>query len=486
MAKILYYDASCGISGDMNLAALVELGVDFGYLCAELKKLNLAGKFKLVRKNVLKNGIAATKIDVVCAGERGEIPLGLSGDKFYSNGLSGVKFEADRCENIRQSTHAKFHSHSRNLGQILKLVETSQLSAFVKDMAGKIFKQIAIAEAKMHGVSVWDVHFHEIGAIDSIVDVVGAAICIEALGVPQIFTSQIELGGGFVRCAHGKLAVPAPATAEILRGASVSLGRADFEMATPTGAAILKVCARNLSDTDHREAPQNFKILSVGYGAGDKDAADFANVLRVMLCETDEERGEGDERNLSARAGYGAVCKQIMISTNIDDMDAESFAFACEILRENGALDVFSRSIFMKKGRAGFELNALCRKQDAQNLKDLIFTHTTAIGVREVEVAKTELKREFVRVQTKFGEIRVKISRGKACETGTGAQQNLNVQQNLGARQNSAASNSVQEILKIKPEFDECKAAALAHGTTIERVRKEALKIYDETRKTKG
>ena len=486
MAKILYYDASCGISGDMNLGALVGLGVDFDYLCAELKKLNLAGEFKLVRKNVLKNGIAATKIDVVCAGERGEIPLGISSGKFCSNGLSGVKFEADRCENIRQSTYAKFHSHSRNLGQILKLVETSQLSAFVKDTAGKIFKRIATAEAKMHGVSVWDVHFHEIGAIDSIVDVVGAAICIEALGVPQIFTSQIELGGGFVRCAHGKLAVPAPATAEILRGASVSLGRADFEMATPTGAAILKVCARNLSDTDHRETPQNFKILSVGYGAGDKDAADFANVLRVMLCETDEERGEGDERNLSARPGYGEVCKQILISTNIDDMDAESFVFACEILRENGALDVFSRSIFMKKGRAGFELNALCRKQDAQNLKDLIFTHTTAIGVREVEVAKTELKREFVRVQTKFGEIRVKISRGKACETGTGAQQNLNVQQNLGARQNSAASNSVQEILKIKPEFDECKAAALAHGTTIERVRKEALKIYDETRKTKG
>ncbi|WP_314702678.1 nickel pincer cofactor biosynthesis protein LarC [Campylobacter rectus] len=455
MAKILYYDASAGISGDMNLAALVELGVDFGYLCAELEKLNLAGEFKLVRKNVLKNGIAATKIDVVCAGRRGEIPLGISSGKFCSNGLSGVKFEADRCENIRQSTHTKFHSHSRNLGQILKLVETSQLSAFVKDMAGKIFKQIATAEAKMHGVSVWDVHFHEIGAIDSIVDVVGAAICIEALGVPQIFTSQIELGGGFVRCAHGKLAVPAPATAEILRGASVSLGRADFEMATPTGAAILKVCARNLSDTDHREAPQNFKILSVGYGAGDKDAADFANVLRVMLCETDEERGEGDERNLSEKAGYGEVCKQILISTNIDDMDAESFALACEILRENGALDVFSRSIFMKKGRMGYELNALCRKQDAQNLKDLIFTHTTAIGVREVEVAKTELKREFVRVQTKFGEIGLKIS-------GSGQTQ------------------------KAKPEFDECKAAALAHGTTIERVRKEALKIYDETRKTKG
>jgi len=175
-----------------------------------------------------------------------------------------------------------------------------------------------------------------------------------------------------------------------------------------------------------------------------------------MICEADENlNDESGESNLAALSGYGEVCKQILISTNIDDMDAESFAFACEILRENGALDVFSRSIFMKKGRAGFELNALCRKQDAQNLKDLILMHTTAIGVREIEVAKTELKREFARVQTKFGEIGLKIS-------GNG------------------------QVQKVKPEFDECKAAALAHGTTIERVRKEALKIYDETRKTKG
>ena len=219
-------------------------------------------------------------------------------------------------------------------------------------------------------------------------------------------------------------------------------------MTTPTGAAILKACADEFTDD------ASFKIEKIGYGAGGKDAADFANVLRAMICEADLS-GESGESNLAARSGYGEVCKQILISTNIDDMDAESFALACEILRENGALDVFSRSIFMKKGRMGFELNALCRKQDAQNLKDLIFTHTTAIGVREIEVAKTELKREFVRVQTKFGEIGLKIS-------GSGQTQ------------------------KIKPEFDDCKTAALAHGTTIERVRKEALEIYDETRKTKG
>ncbi|OUT15715.1 TIGR00299 family protein [Campylobacter concisus] len=413
MAKILYYDASCGISGDMNLGALVELGVDFDYLCAELAKLNLAGEFKLERKNVLKNGIAATKINVV--------PL-------------------------------KSQPHARSYADIRQILESSNLSQSCKQRAGAIFRTIAEAEAKVHGTDVEQVHFHELGAIDSIADIAGAAICLEYLfknlGVSRVISSKIELGGGVAICDHGTLSVPAPAVCEILKGVPVSLGRANFEMTTPTGAAILKACADEFADS------ASFRIKKIGYGAGDKDAAGFANVLRAMICES-HLSDESGESNLSTQAGCSTVCKQILISTNIDDMDAESFALACEILRENGALDVFSRSIFMKKGRMGFELNALCRKQDAQNLKDLIFTHTTAIGVREMEVAKTELKREFARVQTKFGEIGLKIS-------GNG------------------------QVQKAKPEFDECKAAALAHGTTIERVRKEALKIYDETRKTKG
>ena len=411
MAKILYYDANCGISGDMNLGALVGLGVDFDYLCAELDKLNLRGEFRLERKNVLKNGIAATKIDVV--------PL-------------------------------KSQPHARSYADIRQILKSSNLSQSCKQRADAIFRTIAQAEAKVHGTEVERVHFHEVGAVDSIADVAGAAICLEylfeKLGVSRIVSSKIELGGGVAICDHGALSVPAPAVCEILKGVPVSLGRANFEMTTPTGAAILKACADEFTDG------ASFKIEKIGYGAGGKDAAGFANVLRAMICEADEDLYE---RNLGARSGYGEACKQILISTNIDDMDAESFALACEILRENGALDVFSRSIFMKKGRMGFELNALCRKQDAQNLKDLIFTHTTAIGVREVEIAKTELKREFARVQTKFGEIGLKIS--GTCQT-----------------------------QKAKPEFDDCKATALAHGTTIERVRKEALEIYDETRKTKG
>ena len=395
LAKILYYDASSGISGDMNLAALVGLGVDFSYLCSELEKLNLSGEFRLEQKNVVKNGIAATKIDVVLL---------------------------------------KSQPHARSYADIKQILASSNLSEFCKKKAVAIFHVIAQAEAKVHKVSIDEVHFHEVGALDSIVDVVGAAICFEYLsenfGITKVVSSKIELGGGVVKCDHGYLNVPAPAVCEILKDVPVSLGRANFEMTTPTGAAILKACA------DEFVGEINFKIEKVAYGAGEKNAPNFANVIRAMICEVDE------CQNLV----------QKMISTNIDDMDAESFAFACEILRENGALDVFSHSIYMKKGRIGFELNVLCKSEDAKRLKELIFTHTTAIGVREIDVVKTELKRKFVSVRTKFGDIRLKIS---------------------------------GEDEKAKPEFDECKSAALAHKTSIFQVKKEIFKKYDEIRNSK-
>ena len=395
LAKILYYDASSGISGDMNLAALVGLGVDFSYLCSELEKLNLSGEFYLEQKNVVKNGIAATKIDVVLL---------------------------------------KSQPHARSYADIKQILASSNLSEICKKKAVVIFHVIAQAEAKVHEVSIDEVHFHEVGAVDSIVDVVGAAICFEYLsknfGITRVVSSKIELGGGVVKCDHGYLNVPAPAVCEILKDVPVSLGRANFEMTTPTGAAILKACA------DEFVSKINFKIEKVAYGAGEKNAPNFANALRAMICEVDE------CQNLV----------QKMISTNIDDMDAESFAFACEILRENGALDVFSHSIYMKKGRIGFELNVLCKDEDAKKLKELIFTHTTAIGVREIDVVKTELKRKFVSVETKFGDIRLKIS---------------------------------GEDEKAKPEFDECKSAALAHKTSIFQVKKEIFKKYDEIRNSK-
>ena len=395
LAKILYYDASSGISGDMNLAALVGLGVDFSYLCSELEKLNLSGEFRLEQKNVVKNGIAATKIDVVLL---------------------------------------KSQPHARSYADIKQILASSNLSEICKKKATAIFHVIAQAEAKVHAVSIDEVHFHEVGALDSIVDVVGAAVCFEYLsknfGISRVVSSKIELGGGVVNCDHGYLNVPAPAVCEILKDVPVCLGRANFEMTTPTGAAILKACA------DEFVGEINFKIERVAYGAGEKNVPNFANALRAMICEVDE------SQNLV----------QKMISTNIDDMDAESFAFACEILRENGALDVFSHSIYMKKGRIGFELNVLCKSEDAKKLKELIFTHTTAIGVREIDVVKTELKRKFVSVRTKFGDIRLKIS---------------------------------GDDERVKPEFDECKSAALAHKTSIFQVKKEIFKKYDEIRNSK-
>ena len=389
MAKILYYDASAGISGDMNLGALVGLGVDFDYLCAELKKLNLDNEFSLSKKEVLKAGISALKIDVA---------------------------------------ELKPHSHPRNFTQICALINASNLSEFVKTKSLAIFRTLAAAEAKIHGTSIEKVHFHEVGAIDSIVDIVGAAICFEALGDPEIYASKIELGGGFARSSHGLLSVPAPATAEILKGCAVSMGRADYEMTTPTGAAILKTCALNFAQ------PSEFKILNIGYGAGSKDAEGFANALRVLLCESSE----------------ASQTRQKLIQTNIDDMDAESFAFACETLLEAGALDVFSRSIYMKKGRIGLELNVLCKTADSARLKELIFRHTSAIGVRKIDVEKTELKREFSEVATKYGKIKLKISHFSEGQS------------------------------RLKPEFEICKEAARAHGATLSEVKAEALKIYGE------
>ncbi len=379
----------------MNLAALIGLGVDFDYLCSELEKLNLSGEFRLEQKNVVKNGIAATKIDVVLLNSQ---------------------------------------PHARSYADIKQILASSNLSEFCKKKASAIFHVIAQAEAKVHAVGIDEVHFHEVGAVDSIVDVVGAAICLEYLyenfGISRVVSSKVELGGGVAKCDHGTLNIPAPAVCEILKGVPVSLGRANFEMTTPTGAAILKACV------DEFVSDINFKIEKVAYGAGEKNAPNFANALRAMICEVDE------SQNLV----------QKMISTNIDDMDAESFAFACEILRENGALDVFSHSIYMKKGRIGFELNVLCRNEDAKKIKELIFTHTTAIGVREIDVIKTELKRKFVSVETKFGDIRLKIS---------------------------------GDDEKVKPEFEECKSAALAHKTSIFQVKKEIFKKYDEVRNSK-
>lgn len=383
----IYYDLSSGISGDMNLAALVDLGADKEYLSKELSKLNLNDEFELSFKEVLKNGIKAIKAEV----------------------------------------RLKTHTHHRSYKSIKELINSSNLTNFVKENSIKVFETIALAEAKVHNISIENVHFHEIGATDSIVDIVGAFICLENLDVNEILSCAAELGGGTVRCEHGILSVPAPATIEILKEFPVTIGRDNFEMTTPTGAGFIKANAKFIKTP-------NLVVGKIGYGAGNKDAA-FPNVLRIMLCKKSENE-----------------IYQTIIETNIDDMSSENLAFLCEKLFKNGALDVFCQSIMMKKGRIGIKLSVLCKNEDSKNLKTLIFKESTSLGIREYNVKKTELKREFVNVATKFGEISMKVA------------------------------FMDDKILKFKPEFSQCKDLALKFDLPINQIKQEAI---DEFRKTK-
>ena len=388
MSKFLYIDCASGISGDMSLGAFIDLGVDFEILKSNLDKLGISNEYEICAKKVLKCGISATKV--------------------------GVK--------LHQIWSTTPHFHSRTFKDIVALINSSNLSEFVKAKSIEIFTVIGEAEAKIHQTSLENVHFHEVGCVDSIVDIVGTAICFEALGISRVVISPIALGGGVAHCAHGTLSVPAPAVSEILREIPVKFG-GSFEQTTPTGAGIAKVLASEFN------CNLSAKILASGYGAGSKEA-DFANVLRMMICEDTAPRDE-----------------QILIETNIDDMDAESLALACEILLSGGALDVFSEAVNMKKSRLGTKLSVLAKKSDAQRLKELIFRHTTAIGVREITITKTELPREICTVATKFGEVRIKVCKFQDCE-------------------------------KIKPEFDDCKNLALKFGESIAKIRAEAIKEY--------
>jgi uncharacterized protein (TIGR00299 family) protein len=246
MMKVLYYDLFCGISGDMNLGALVDLGVDIDYLRSELNKLNISDEFEVVATRGMKQGISGTKIDVI----------------LHNQG-----------EN--EQSHHHHHEH-RNYAVIKDMISNSDLEASVKELSIEIFRLVAVAEGKVHGKPMDEVHFHEIGATDSIVDIVGAAICIDALKVDKIMASSVQVGGGFVRCAHGKMPVPAPATAEILEGVPIKYNIVPFETTTPTGAAIIKAVVSEFSDQ------HNLIVDKIGYSLGFKDF-DIPNITRVYL-----------------------------------------------------------------------------------------------------------------------------------------------------------------------------------------------------------
>ncbi len=350
MNNTLFYECFSGISGDMNLGAMIDLGVEKDYLTDELKKLNLDGWELMVEKDQ-RHGITGTKVTVLLTRE----------DKKH-----------------------------RHLKDIREIIEGSNLSDKVKDTAIQIFIKVAEAEAKVHDMPVEKVHFHEVGAMDSIIDITGAAICFNRLNVGEVIVSPVELGSGMVRCAHGLLPVPAPATAEILKGIPVSKGNVDFEATTPTGAAIISSLGTKF------ESSINFRIRKTGYGIGHKENPSLPNLLRVYLGDMTEEGQKGHNASL--------------VECNIDDMNPEMYDNLIDKLFEAGAADVFLENIIMKKTRPGIKVSVICQKGDTGNIKNVLFSESTTLGVRESVFAKSTAGRESKKVNTPYGPVTVKYA----------------------------------------------------------------------------
>ena len=385
----MYYDCFAGISGDMNLGALVDLGVDPGYLEKELGKLNIEG-FHLEVKPDMRKGISGTKVTVV-------------------------------IENPENEKH-------RHLRHIEELINESSLSDGIKQKSLSIFDKVAVAEAKVHNISKEKVHFHEVGALDSIADIVGAAICQDYLGVDEIQSSPVQLGGGFVKCAHGMMPVPAPATAEIVADMPVKTGLVDYEATTPTGAAILA------ATVDQFVSELDLRITRTGYGVGQKDG-EIPNVLRVYLGESEAARTKDME-----------VEDAVMLECNMDDMNPEWYTHISDLLFKAGAAEVFITPVVMKKSRPGHLLSVLSSVDHVAVMKDIIFRETASIGLREYTVRKSILRREMIKVQTKFGEVDVKRCFYKG------------------------------EVVNEKPEFEQCHQLAIKHKVSLEEIRKEVNK----------
>ncbi len=346
---ILYLDCHAGISGDMTVGALLDLGVPLEHLRAELDKLGLPpGSYELSTSQAERRQVQALKFDV--------------------------------------AVH-DHHTH-RHYAGIDAMIAASGLSEPVKERARQIFRRLAEAEALVHGVAVEDVHFHEVGAVDSIVDIVGTAICLDYLQVEQIYASALPLGSGFVETAHGRLPVPAPATAELLKGLAVHGDCGPGERVTPTGAAIVAVLASGFGK-------QPAMVLEkTGCGAGGKDFSDCPNILRAFLGRSTGKADHADDI--------------IVAETNIDDSTPELLGYAMERLFEDGALDVYFTPIQMKKGRPGVMMSFFCRPEQLDRLSQLLLTETSAIGLRYYRAGRIVLQRRIAEQQTEFGPVRFK------------------------------------------------------------------------------
>ena len=401
--KALYLDCASGISGNMFIGACLQLGVPEKYLRGEFEKLNLSDEYEIKINDVIKNGIGAAYFDVELLHEH---------DHHHE----------DEPANIHH-LHQHHHEH-RTFADIRKIIDATDFDSAVKNCALSIFNNIAAAEGKVHNVPPDEVHFHEVGAVDSIIDIIGCAICLDYLEVKKVFVSKINVGSGFVKCAHGLMAIPAPATAELLQGFKTYSYGAEKELTTPTGAAIVKTLAELSVDL-----PDDFVSEKIGYGAGTLNL-DIPNVLRIYF---------GEFNGQPAR-------RLVKLETNIDDMNPQIYGWLYEKLFNAGALDVWTTPIYMKKNRPAQMLSVLVESHRQADCVKIIFEETTTLGLRVIDIERRiEAVRKIAKVETAYGEVQCKVSAYDG------------------------------KIVSITPEYEDCRKLAEKNNVPLKTVWQEAL-----------
>lgn len=403
---IVYFDCFAGISGNMLLGALLDAGLPEETLRQELAKLPVEG-YDLHINKVVKSGVSAMYVDV------------------------HLNHHHDH-NHINKEGAEHHHHHHRNLPDILKIIDSSTLDEKVKQDSKRVFIRLAEAEAKVHGTTSDKIHFHEVGAVDAIIDIIGTVFGLSYLGVEQIYASKLRVGTGFIKCSHGLMPIPAPATAELLQGIPYYAGEIAKEMVTPTGAAILSTLG-----TGFGVMPEGFISQKISYGAGTWDT-DIPNVLRMHLGEIPVNRQTNDDL--------------ILIETNIDDTNPQVYGYVMDKLFSVGALDVWLTNIIMKKGRPAVKLSVLTERQYQDEIAAVLFNETSTIGIRFQPVGRVTADRQFVTVTSEWGDIKVKVSSYK------------NV------------------VCSTTPEYEDCRQAAVVSGVPLKDIQQsiwsEAQRLY--------
>jgi len=450
--RVAYLECFSGMSGDMFLGALVDAGVAPRLLEETVAALGIGARLEVSR--VVRSGISATKVDVYVDGEK-DLPREqywerqTTAHNEHEHRHGHHEHDHDEGKHSHQDAesrasrplphehsvsheHPHSHAHGRGLTEIREIISAAAISETARKTALAIFEALGRAEAKIHNASVESVHFHEVGSVDAMVDIVCAAVGAEALRVDEIVCSPLNVGGGTVKCAHGTIPVPAPATVELLGDAPVYSSGVLAELVTPTGAAIVKTLASRFA------AFPAMKIEKSGYGAGSRDFPGHPNVVRLTV-------GETASNAVAARTSSETIT---VLEANLDDLNPQVFGYVMDRLFEEGALDAFGMPVQMKKNRPGMLLTVLCKPEDAGKLTQLIFAETTTLGVRRRDEMRETLARRWEKVHTPWGEVRIKI-----------------------ASMNGTVTN-------YAPEYEDCRRIAAEHRVPLKRVMGEAVESY--------